>query len=179
MINKNTLYFHLLTDSYFDNYCDYDEFQCDNNRGHGLMIIDINNRIIAIPLRSGLPAYMIRQRHLFPYTTYTKDNGKECLYALDFSKLMFIDEKYIDQIRNYIFRNDEEKRFYLENFNRIFSSVKSYINSYIRLCKKIEENENVTYSIMKPYIYSTLRNFHTELGINITKQQFIDIRDTL
>ncbi|WP_224398214.1 hypothetical protein [Staphylococcus delphini] len=53
-INKNSLYFHLLTQDYFDTYQYLDEFQEDHTRGHGVMILDINNQLIAIPLRSGI-----------------------------------------------------------------------------------------------------------------------------
>lgn len=44
-----------------------DEFQKDENRGHGVMIIDINDLLVAIPLRSSLPCYMNNAKHLFLY----------------------------------------------------------------------------------------------------------------
>ncbi|MCJ0568102.1 hypothetical protein MMJ54_00375, partial [Enterococcus cecorum] len=63
-INKNSLYFHLLTQDYFDTYQNLDEFQKDNERGHGVMILDINNLLIAIPLRSGISEKLKSARHL-------------------------------------------------------------------------------------------------------------------
>ena len=117
-INKNSLYFHLLTQEYFETYQELDEFQQDNARGHGVMILDINNKLIAIPLRSGI------------------SNN-------------------------------------LKNSNRIFSRVKNYVNKYIKICSRIENGETVTFRTLTPYRFSTLRNFHDELGIAISKEDFI------
>ena len=173
-INKNSLYFHLLTQDYFDTYQNLDEFQKDNERGHGVMILDINNLLIAIPLRSGISENLRSARHLFPYTTYRRYDGKICLKALDFSKLTIIKKKHIDNSRIYHFKDPNEKRFYLKNSNRIFSRVKNYVNKYIQICSKIEKGEIVKFRTLNPYKYSTLRNFHNELGIKISKEDFIN-----
>ena len=95
-ITKNSLYFHLLTQEYFETYQELDEFQQDNARGHGVMILDINKKLIAIPLRSGISDNLKNSNHLFPYTSYKRHDGKMCLKALDFSKLTIIEEKDID-----------------------------------------------------------------------------------
>ena len=108
-INKNSLYFHLLTQEYFETYQELDEFQQDNARGHGVMILDINNKLIAIPLRSGISDNLKNSSHLFPYTTYKRHDGKICLKALDFSKLTIIKEKDIDNSKIYHFKNPNEK----------------------------------------------------------------------
>ncbi|HGC8699706.1 TPA: hypothetical protein ACG4JN_001284 [Streptococcus agalactiae] len=173
-INKNSLYFHLITQDYFDTYQYLDEFQEDNARGYGVMVLDINNQLIAIPLRSGLPEHLRNASHLFPYTTYRRHDGRICLKALDFSKLTIIEEKYIDNSRIYHFKNPNEKIFYLRNSNRIFSRVKNYVNKYIEICSKIEKGETVTFRTLNPYRFSTLRNFHDELGIAISKEDFIN-----
>jgi len=120
-INKNSLYFHLLTEDYFNTYKNLDEFQEDVARGHGVMILDIKNLLIAIPLRSGISANLRNARHIFPYATYERNDGRECLKALDFSKLTIIEKKHIDYLRIYHFSDIEEKKFYLRNSNRIFS----------------------------------------------------------
>lgn len=173
-INKNSLYFHLLTQDYFDTYQYLDEFQEDNARGHGVMVLDINNQLIAIPLRSGIPEHLRNASHLFPYTTYRRHDGRMCLKTLDFSKLTIIEEKYIDNSRIYHFKNPNEKIFYLRNSNRIFSRVKNYVNKYIEICSKIEKGETVTFRTLTPYRFSTLRNFHDELRIAISKEDFIN-----
>ncbi len=80
----------------------------------------INNKLIAIPLRSGISDNLKNSSHLFPYTTYKRHDGKICLKALDFSKLTIIKEKDIDNSKIYHFKNPNEKNFYLKNSNRIF-----------------------------------------------------------
>lgn len=174
-INKNSLYFHLLTEDYFNEYRCLDEFQDDVLRGHGVMILGINDRMIAIPLRSGISEKLRNSRHVFPYTTYERSDGRRLLKALDFSKLTIIEKRHIDYLRIYHFKDIEEKKFYLRNSNRIFTRVKNYVQKYIDICLKIENHERVSDMTLKPYKYSTLRNFHSELGISITKEQFISI----
>ncbi|HEM3177245.1 TPA: hypothetical protein U0919_000760 [Streptococcus suis] len=173
-ISKNSLYFHLLTQDYFESYQYLDEFQEDCARGHGVMVLDIHNLLIAIPLRSGISERLRRSSHLFPYTTYKRHDGKMCLKALDFSKLTIIEEKHIDYTKIYHFNDSNEKIFYLRNSNRIFSRIKNYVNKYIDICLKIEHGESVTFRTLNPYRFSTLRNFHFELGIAISKQDFIN-----
>ncbi len=97
-----------------------------------------------------------------------------CLKTLDFSKLTIIDEKYIDYSRIYHFKNPNEKNFYLKNSNRSFSRVKNYVNKYIEICSMSENGDTLTFRTLNPYRFSTLRNFHKELGIAISKQDFID-----
>lgn len=95
------------------------------------------------------------------------------LEGSEFSKITIIEEKYIDYSRVYHFKNPNEKIFYLKNSNRIFSRVKNYVNKYIEICSRIENGKEVTARTLQPYKFSTLRNFHSELGINISKQDFI------
>lgn len=179
VFSKNTLYFSLMNTQYFNDFETLDEFQKDNNRGHGVMIIDINDLLIAIPLRSSLSPYMNKAKHLFPYEIYTKeDDGKDYLKALDFSKLTIIKEKYVNTKTTYIFKDSKEKKFYLDNFNRIQLRVKNYINSYQTICSKIGKQKKLTKHTLKPYRYSTLRNFHEELNIAITKDDVIAALDT-
>ena len=91
-INKNSLYFHLITENYFTTYKNLDQFQEDVTRGHGVMILAIKNLLIAIPLRSGISVNLRNARHIFLYATYERNDGRECLKALDFSKLTIIEK---------------------------------------------------------------------------------------
>lgn len=178
MFNKNTLYFSLMNTQYFNEYESLDEFQKDINRGHGVMVIDINDLLIAIPLRSSLSPFMTKAKHLFPYGIYTKESdGEEYLKALDFSKLTIIKEEHVDTNTNYIFKDSNEKQFYLNNFNRIQLRVRNYIKSYQNICTKISKNEELKKHTLTPYRFSTLRNFHEELDIEISKEDVIEILD--
>lgn len=174
MIKKGSIYFHLMNNLYFDEFSSYKEFQNDFNRGHGVLIVDINSLLIAIPLRSKIKPYFQNKKHLFPYSQYVDDTGNLYLKALDFSKLMIIEEKHINKTTNYIFKDIKEKTFYLENFNRIYTRVNNYIQKYISLCNSIENNKNISKYSLEPYRYSTLINFHDKLGINVNKATVIE-----
>ena len=175
MINKNTLYFYLLNSNYFEEYQNLDEFQEDNSRGHGVIVIDINDLIIAVPLRSGINAYLSNSKHIFKYTEYLRPSGRSCIKALDFSKITIIEEKYINKNTTYIFKDENERQFYLKNFNRIYTRINNYVKAYKNICYNIEVGKRVYINTLKPYKFSTLRNFHSELDINITKEQFIEV----
>lgn len=76
MIKKNTLYFRFVKPSYFNDYKNLDEFQEIHLRGHGIMILDVDDLLVAILLRSGIPAYIKRAKHMFSYESYIKENKK-------------------------------------------------------------------------------------------------------
>ena len=170
MFAKNSLYFMLMNDKYYDEMSNLDEFQEDHHRGHGILIVDISDLLIAIPLRSKLKPYMRKSKHIFPYETYIIKN-KTFLKGLDLSKITIIQEHHVDLNKNYLFKDIEEKQFYLNNFNRLKLRVNNYINGYIDVCNKIENKIDVSSPIRK-YRYTTLKNFHKELNINITKADF-------
>ena len=50
---------------------------------------------------------------------YEKSDGRKCLKVLDLRKLTIIKEEYIDYSKVYHFKDIEEKRFYLNNSNRL------------------------------------------------------------
>lgn len=138
MFNKNTLYFHLMTEEYFYIYQNLDEFQTDPNRGHGVMIIDINNLLVAVPLRSKIKPYMKKSNHLFPYETYIdKHTNQTFLKALDFSKLTIIQEEFVNKQTTYIFNNEEEKNIilttlivYIQELTIIYLLIKKSVYKY-------------------------------------------------
>lgn len=160
----------LMSEDYYREMSTLDEFQEDKNRGHGILIININDLLVAIPLRSKLKAHMQKAKHIIPYKTY-HINGKEYLKGLDLSKMTFIEPKHVAYNKNYIFKDRNEKTFYLDNFNRIKLRINNYINNYIEVCKKIELSLDVSSPIRK-YRFTTLKNFHSELGIQIKKSEF-------
>lgn len=60
----------LMTENYYQEMSAFDEFQEDKNRGHGILIVNTNNLLVAVPLRSKLKAYMQNAKHIIPYSTY-------------------------------------------------------------------------------------------------------------
>lgn len=160
----------LMTEDYYQEMSPLDEFQEDKSRGHGIMVININDLLVAIPLRSKLKVHMQSAKHIIPYGTYVND-GKEYLKGLDLSKITFIEERHVAINKNYIFKDEKEKEFYLGNFNRIKLRVNNYIEGYVEVCKKIELSKDVSSPIRK-YRFTTLKNFHAPLNISIAKQDF-------
>ena len=174
MIQFNTLYFHTLKTSCYQNFKCYDEFQDDPFRGHGIMVYKIRNLIFAIPLRSKLKPSIAKFSNIIPYKTYLcEEDGKEYLAGMDLSKSLIVEEDCIDISSDFIFRDPNEKTFYFSKFNYIHTKLDNYISKYIRICSDLENGIPVTANTLRPYRYSTLRNFHSELGISIDKTDFI------
>ena len=115
----------------------------DKNRGYGLVTIQLGNIQFGIPLRSNL-------NHKHGYrTTGTK--------GLDYSKAVIIDIQYSDgpfQIPS------EERKVINENEHKIKKQFDKYVSNYIRLVRK-----GHTEALSKEYRFSTLINYHSELGI--------------
>lgn len=162
----------LMNAVYYQEMSKLEEFQEDNNRGHGIMIININSFLVAIPLRSSLKPHLTKARYLFPYGTYINNDNKTLLKALDFSKIILVEEYHIDTTKNYIFKDKAEEQFYIDNFNRIKLRVNNYIEGYVTMCKKLKEGKEVNKYLIKNYRFTTLKNFHEQLGILLTKEEY-------
>lgn len=173
-IEKNTIYFRLFEDSFFDKYEHMDEFLKKNSRGHGVLLLNYLDLLVAVPLRSSLNPNIEKQRYIFPYEVWTKDDGKKYLKAMDFSKLLIISKEDLRGSIGFIFRDHKEKEYYQNNYNKIMMRLTKYITDYVALCDKIDKGERVSFRKLKLYRYSTIRNFHSELQINISKRNFIE-----
>lgn len=172
---KNTIYFRLFEDSFFDKYEQMDEFLKKNTRGHGVLLVNYLDLLVAVPLRSSLNPNIRKQRYIFPYEVWTKKDGKKYLKAMDFSKLIIVSKGDLRKSIGFVFRDNEEKKYYQENYNKIMMRLTKYITDYVTLYHKIDKGEQVSFRKLKMYRYSTIRNFHSELKINISKQDFIEI----
>jgi len=173
MFNPESIYFHTMSEAYFNEMSSIDEFQENRDRGHGIMLITISELLIAIPIRSKLSPYLEHARHIFPYCTYTNENGKEYLKGMDFSKTTIIKENHVNKNTSFEFSDPFEKQYYIDNFSRIRTRIENYIKGYIRICKMIEHKKEVDIYLLKKYRYTTLRNFHHQLNINLEKSDFI------
>lgn len=172
MFSNNSLYFAIMSEKYYSDFSDFDEFQKDSKRGHGIFLTKYRNKLIAIPLRSGIKATFKNQRHLFCYKEYTKENGVKCITALDLSKVTFIRDEHVDKTKRYHFKDEQEREFYHNNFNRIKLRLDNYIDSYVEICSKINSQNEINFHAIKKYRYTTLVNFHNELSIPISKPEF-------
>ncbi|WP_151753895.1 type III toxin-antitoxin system TenpIN family toxin [Acinetobacter soli] len=113
-------------------------------RGYGILVISINNLRFGIPLRS----YM---KHRFGFHTVESK-------GLDYSKAVLLSkDEYICNLP-FMIPNDEfvkikdKSRFIEKKFT-------DYVQGYIDAIIANDSNK------LKPYAFSTLKNYHKELGL--------------
>lgn len=125
-------------------------------RGYGIVVISINSLVFGIPLRSH-----IRHKQAF-FTDITQ--GPECdgRKGLDFTKaLLLSDDKYLDSssFKVPVMEFDRIQ----DNHDHIVEKFTKYVQKYIRAIKKSDR------FVLPLYQYSTLKNYHVELGLSISK----------
>ena len=122
-------------------------------RGYGIVIILINNLSFAIPLRSII-------RHKSSYIT-VKSNQKGIKgKGLDFTKALLItDKKYVSNLPFKISPSEHRKFANKEHF--ITGKFEKYVAKYIFAVEK--PDKNILQSLN--YRFSTLCNYHSELGL--------------
>lgn len=116
-------------------------------RGYGIVVIDLNGLMFGIPLRSHL-------NHKFGFVSERSEGVKK---GLDYTKALLIQkEEYVSRAYKipapeFIHINDNKEKIQ-EDFNK-------FVNRYIEAHVKNDEN------ILRNYRYSTLKNYHKELGL--------------
>jgi len=113
-------------------------------RGYGVVLVELNGLRFGIPLRSHM-------NHHFGFKT---KEGK----GLDYTKaVLLIKDGYISE-QPFLIPSDEfvqisdRERFITQQFEK-------YVKKYIEGVKRQDEN------ILRPYKFSTLQNYHKELGL--------------
>lgn len=116
-------------------------------RGYGIVVIDLNGLVFGIPLRSHL-------NHKFGFVSERSEGVKK---GLDYTKALLIKkEEYVSRAykiptSEFTHINDNKEKIQ-EDFNK-------FVNRYIEANVKKDEN------ILRNYRYSTLKNYHKELGL--------------
>ncbi len=128
----------------------------NKERGYGVFLVDIEGVKFALPLRSKM-----HKNHKDNFTTRIyKDEGKDVRHGLDYSKAVIITEdRFVDISNEFIL---ELKSDYIKIDNKehhIIQAFKKYVSRYI---KGIREGDT---RILAKYRYSTLQNYHKELGL--------------
>jgi len=122
-------------------------------RGYGIVIISINNLSFAIPLRSNI-------RHRSSYITVKSNQSGFEGKGLDFTKALLItNEKYVSNLPFKISPDEHKKLANKEHF--ITSKFEKYVAKYIVAIEK--SDRNILQS--SNYRFSTLYNYHSELGL--------------
>ena len=147
--------FYRLSSEFYKVYNQYDEILTKEDRPYYILLIELNNLTFAIPLRSNIT-------HQYCFIA-DKTNNKRS--GLDYSKALVFTEPslYIDltpvTIRQHEF-NILKKNEYL---------IKTQFSSYVKNYKKevIRRIKNKELPASSLYIYSSLKYFHNELGLDV------------
>lgn len=149
--------FHQLTSDFYiecENLIETIDKDGDKGRGYGVLLVLVQNYKFAIPLRSRMHI-----GHKDGFTTKIhKPEGKDVRHGLDYSKAIIItDEKFISTSLFFL----KEKSDYVKinkAENKIINDFEKYILKYIMAVKKNDKN------VLRRYRFSTLQNYHKELG---------------
>lgn len=124
----------------------------NKTRGYGVLVIELNSLRFGIPLRSNIPS---SSKHCF----FSKKDPND-RKGLDFEKAVLLPkDEYVSALPFQIPRAELVK--YRDNEYVIWKKFSKYVDRYVKLC-----TENPGSSVLKhEYRYSTLVNYHVELGI--------------
>ncbi len=142
--------FHFLTSKFYDDYANCEQILFKDKRPYCFSICEINDVLIAVPLRSHL-----NKSNQYIIKTPNSDGG------LDLTKSIVITSanrgKYIDALSSPTIRK-EDYNFLLGKEYALEQRVKIFLKIYKKRYKnKIDNN-----SLLK---YCSLQYFHKELGL--------------
>jgi protein AbiQ len=150
---------HQLTQDFYDEHSHLLEVEdkrrdgtfVNKGRGYGVLMVKIKGYQFAVPLRS-------KMKHKENFTTkiYT-DNGQRYRKGLDYSKAVIITDQRFVALRAFKIDQDEFLKV-AKAENHIIQSFEKYVNRYVQAFTDGDQN------ILKKYSFSTLKNYHMELG---------------
>ena len=117
-------------------------------RGYGIVVCEYKGLRFGIPLRSKIT-------HKFCFKT-ADDKG------LDFSKCVLLSKDGYISNEPFTIPNDEHKKI-LDSAHIIKHKFTKYVEHYVKGLSNSDEN------ILKSYAFSTLKNYHVELGFDKAK----------
>lgn len=132
----------------------------DKTRGYGIVVIDMQSLRFGIPLRSNIPR---GNKHSF-ITKQFRDTrkGVEVRKGLDFTKaVLLVRDDYVSNVTFQI--PVDELKILRDNEYIIGQKFEKYVVQYV------EHTKSGTRASMlaREYGYSTLKNYHPELGIGV------------
>ena len=146
----------LLTQKFFDDYPfeEYPELERKTNRPYLVLLVQIENNRFAIPFRTNIKH---NSCYKFPATGRKTSSAS----GLDYSKAVIVNnQEYIGR-RAVI--DETEYSDLIKKFHFIRKQFAAYVKRYIQYTKSNVMNIRLATT----YLYSTLKYFHKELGINL------------
>jgi len=138
----------LLTDEAYNKIIQLKETMTKKERGYGVVPVEIKGITFAIPFRSKM-----RHRHGFKTILY-----KGMWNGLDYSKSIIISDEDLKP-EAFKLRSEAEYTKVKNNKDKIKSEFEKYVNEYIK------EAKSGNLPNIKRFGFSTLENYHKELGI--------------
>jgi protein AbiQ len=144
------MHFYRLTPEFFDTYGLHTEILNKQGRPYYVLILEVDMIVYAIPLRSQIS-------HQYCFLADGTSGG------LDFSKAVVItdQQKFVDPKPTMI--REQEFLFYRRNRNKFTKKFSAYVRFY--KSEVVRHNGNPALPIPPVCIYSTLKYFHKELGL--------------
>lgn len=123
-------------------------------RQYVFLKIQYKDNNILVPLRSELPS-----NERIGTIGYPVPSNKKINAGLDFRKILIVNELSYIELTKYPKIPKSQQQIIEQNYQVIEKRVLQYINGYIKSALKKRERRD------KKYRFSTLHNFHNELGI--------------
>lgn len=153
MNTKNDYKLNYLSEVFYAKYnsTDYPEIETKDNRPYMVILIKIKNNTFAVPFRTNVP-------HNNCYKFKTSTRPSKSVTGIDYTKAVIVNEsEYIGEAARI---NDKEFVELNSNYKFIIKQFSKYVSDYIKYAKG-----NNSYYASKKFKYTTLKYFHSELGI--------------
>ncbi|MCC0088609.1 type III toxin-antitoxin system TenpIN family toxin [Aeromonas veronii] len=144
-----------LTPDFHTSNPDLTEGLADKGRGYGIVAITINGLTFGVPLRTNL-----NHPHGVVLDTIVK-GGKKCKRGLDFTKALLIADP-TNHIGGTFQVSPAQLAKLRSHHHYICEKFEKYVERYVDAVKTGKDN---TIRGSGPYQYSTLVNYHAQLGI--------------
>lgn len=153
MNKKKDYQLNYLSDTFYAKYNqqNFPEIENKNNRPYMVILIKLENNTFAIPFRTNVP-------HNNCYKFKTSTRPTDSVTGLDYTKAVIVNnEAYIGSSARI---NDKEYIELSNNYHFIVKQFKKFVSDYINFT-----NGKSNYYAAKKFRFTTLKYFHTELGI--------------
>ncbi|WP_322906949.1 type III toxin-antitoxin system TenpIN family toxin [Paenibacillus campi] len=161
MTDERKIVFHQLTPEFYQENIHLSEtlfkYGQDKGRGYGILLVATKGYRFAIPLRSKMN---IRHKHNFTTKIHAPE-GTRVRHGLDYTKALIISEDRFIATRDFLLAEKNDYLKIAKSEHKIINEFEAFIDKYIHAVHKNDEN------ILREYRYSTLQNYHVELGLQL------------
>lgn len=141
----------------------YPEIESKKSSPYFVMLFTIKDNRFALPFRTNI-------RHDYCFRFHTSSRPTESITGIDFTKAVIVNnDEYIGDAARI---DDKEYNELYYNHQTVIREFKAYLDGYIRYALKTFASEHkpkspkaLKYRGASKYLYTSLKYFHRELGI--------------